>query len=174
MTREKPMINKLMALLLVINFNIYAQEKLPQIELKGEDGGRLDGKLWSSAEIKEKVIVLFYVDPDEKDMNETLSQALKKEAFPLSNYASIAIINMAATWLPNFALESALKKKQKMYPNTTYVKDLNKVLVKKWNMKDDSSNILLFNKTGELIFKISGKAKTTEIEKLISLIKTNL
>ncbi|OIQ17951.1 MAG: transcriptional regulator [Bacteriovorax sp. MedPE-SWde] len=163
----------LLAITLVFNITLHA-EMLTAVELKGDDGGRLDGKSWSSSEIKEKVYVLFYVDPDEKELNEHVGQALKKEKFPLTKYSSIAVINMAATWLPNFALESALEKKQKMYPDTLYVKDFKKVLVEKWSMKDDSSNVLLFNKKGELIYRIAGKAKDEQVKQLIKLVRTNL
>jgi predicted transcriptional regulator len=149
-------------------------EMLPAVELKGDEGGRLDGKAWSSAEIKDKVYVLFYVDPDEKDLNNHVSDALKAENFPLAQYGSIAIINMAATWKPNFAIESALKSKQEQFPNTLYLKDFDKVLVKKWKMKDDSSNVLLFSKAGKLVYRISGKATADQLKELIKLTKENL
>ncbi len=36
----------------------------PKVELKDKLGGRLDGTPWSSEELRGKVHVLFYVDPD--------------------------------------------------------------------------------------------------------------
>jgi predicted transcriptional regulator len=147
---------------------------LPVTELKGDDGGRVDGKAWSSAEIKDKVYVLFYVDPDEKDTNEHVGNALKKRNFDRTHYGSIAIINMAATWLPNFAIASSLEKKQKKYPNTIYVKDLNKKLQKSWGLKDDASNVLLFNKQGELIFNEHGKLSNDKVKSLLALIEENM
>lgn len=167
------MIKKLLALMLVLNFAV-ASEVLPTVELKGDNGGRLNGKSWSSSEIQGKVFVLFYVDPDEKDMNEHVGQALKKANFSRDVYSSIAVINMAATWLPNFALESALKKKQETYPDTVYVKDLDKVLVKKWNLKDDSSNILVFNKNGQMVYKVSGKASQKQLDEVLAKVRENL
>jgi predicted transcriptional regulator len=163
----------MMAFALLCNMTVMA-ENLPMVELKGEEGGRLDGKSWSSSEIKDKVYVLFYVDPDEKDLNNHVSDALKAEKFPLAQYASIAVINMAATWKPNFAIESALKSKQEQFPNTLYLKDFDKVLVKKWKMKDDSSNVLLFSKKGQLLYRISGKATDAQLKELIKLTKENL
>ena len=101
----------------------------PKVELKEKLGGRLDGKPWSSEELQGKVQVVFYVDPDEKDTNNPASEALEKEKFPPDKFQSWAIINMAATFMPNFAINSALEKKQKLYPRTLYVRDLKKVLV---------------------------------------------
>ncbi|EQC50778.1 YtfJ family protein [Bacteriovorax sp. DB6_IX] len=162
-----------LAMTMLLGMNC-AAEVLPAVELKGDLGGRLDGKAWSSSEIKDKVYVLFYVDPDEKDLNNHVSDALKAEKFPRENYGSIAIINMAATWKPNFAIESALKTKQEQFPDTLYLKDFDKVLVKKWKMKDDSSNVLVFSKKGELLFRVGGKATEDQLKQIIKVIKANL
>ena len=152
----------------------FSQAMLKEITLSGDKGGRITGQDWSSSKLVNKVHVLFYVDPDEKDMNEHVGQALKQEKFSRDNYQSLAVINMGATWKPNFILESVLEGKQKEYPDTIYVKDFNKELVKEWSLKDDSSNVLLFNKKGELLYKIEGKATDEQVTELIGLIKANL
>jgi len=146
----------------------------PKAELKEKLGGRLDGTPWSSAELQGKVSVLFYVDPDEKDTNNDASEALNKEKFSEDKYQSFGIINMAATWLPNFAISSALKDKQKRYPKTIYVRDYKKVLVKAWNIADNSSDVLAFDKKGALIFRKDGKLTAAEIQTLIKVIREHL
>jgi YtfJ family uncharacterized protein len=146
----------------------------PKVELKEELGGHLDGTAWSSEEMKAKVHVLFYVDPDEKDTNNDASEALDKEKFPSEKFQSVAIINMAATWLPNFAISSSLKEKQERYPRTIYVRDYKKVIVNAWKISDDSSDILAFDKNGKLIFRKDGKLTHEEIQTLIKVIKDNL
>jgi YtfJ family uncharacterized protein len=149
-------------------------ETPPTVELRGKLGGRLDGKPWSSEELRGKVHVLFYVDPDEKDTNNDASEALDKEKLPSDKYQSVGIINMAATWLPNFAISSSLKDKQKRYPRTIYVRDDKKVLVNAWKIADDSSNVLAFDKQGKLIFRKDGKLTTDEIQRLIKAIRDHL
>jgi len=146
----------------------------PKVELRDKLGGRLDGTPWSSEEIKGKIHVLFYVDPDEKDLNDEASEALNREKFPAEKFQSVGIINMDATWLPNFAISSALKEKQKRYPRTTYVRDYKKVLVKKWNLADDNSDVLAFDKEGKVIFRKDGKLTAEEIQALIQVIKENI
>jgi YtfJ family uncharacterized protein len=146
----------------------------PRVELKEKLGGRLDGKPWSSEELQGKVHVLFYVDPDEKDTNNDASEALDKEKFSSEKFQSFGIINMAATWLPNFAISSALKDKQKRYPKTIYVRDYKKVLVSAWKIADDSSNVLAFDKRGKLIFRKDGKLTAEEIQTLIKIIRGHL
>ena len=146
----------------------------PKVGLKENLGGRLDGTPWSSAELQGKVHVLFYVDPDEKDTNNEASEALDREKFPSDQFQSVGIINMAATWLPNFAISSALKDKQKRYPKTIYVRDYKKVLVKAWKIADDSSNVFAFDKIGKLIFRKDGKLTAEEIQMLIKVIRDHL
>ena len=146
----------------------------PRVELKEKLGGRLDGKPWSSEELQGKVYVLFYVDPDEKDTNNDASEALDREKFSSDKFQSVGIINMAASWLPNFAISSALKDKQKRYPKTIYVRDYKKVLVNTWKIADDSSNVLAFDKKGKLIFRKDGKLTTEEIQTLIKVIRDHL
>jgi YtfJ family uncharacterized protein len=146
----------------------------PKAELKEKLGGRLDGTPWSSEELQGKVSVLFYVDPDEKDTNNDASDALDREKFPSDKFQSFGIINMAATWLPNFAISSALKDKQKRYPRTIYVRDYKKVLVHAWNIADDSSDVLAFDKKGELIFRKDGKLTAEEIKTLVKVVRDHL
>ena len=146
----------------------------PKVELQENLGGRLDGTAWRSDDLKGKVHVLFYVDPDEKDTNNDASEALDKEKFPAEKFQSVAIINMAATWMPNFAISMSIEDKQKRYPRTIYVRDYKKVLVDAWKIADDSSNILAFDKQGKLIFRKDGKLSPEDIQKLIKAVKDHL
>ena len=129
---------------------------------------------WHSDEMKGKVHVLFYVDPDFKDINNDASEALKAEKFPRDKYQPIAIINMGATWLPNFVIKPSLKGKQKQYPDTIYVRDNQKVIIKAWEIEDENNNVLAFDKEGKLIFIKEGKLNPKEINTLIELIYQHL
>ena len=144
------------------------------VTLADKLGGRLDGSPWSSTELTGKVSVIFYVDPDEKDLNNAASEALKAEGFSLEKYQSYGIINMAATWLPNFAISSSLEKKQKAYPSTIYVRDYKKALVDQWGIADDTSDVLVFDKTGKLVFKKDGLLSEQEVKTLVETVRSNL
>jgi YtfJ family uncharacterized protein len=124
--------------------------------------------------IQGKVFVMFYVDPDEKDKNEHFAQALKKRHFDRNKYASIAIVNMAATWKPNFIIESILESKQKEFTDTIYVKDKKSVLVNGWNLADNESDILIFDKDGKVLFYKAGKMTQDDVKKAISIIEEHL
>jgi len=84
------------------------------------------------------------------------------------------IINMAATWLPNFAISSSLEEKQKLYPRTIYVRDFKKSLVKAWHIADNTSDVLVFDGQGRLIFRKDGKLDSEEIARMIRTIKDHL
>ncbi len=162
---------------LLINQSAWALEfgePPPKVELKEKLGGRLDAKPWSSDELQGKVSVVFYVSPDERDTNNPASDALDKEKFPADRFISYGIINMAASMLPNFVINSALKAKQERYPRTIYVRDYDKVLVHAWEIADHSSNVLVFDQKGTLIFRKDGKLTAEEIQKLVKTVRDNL
>ena len=146
-----------------------------RVVLKGELGGRLDGTQWSSEElVSGKVIVLFYVDPDESELNNHVSDALKAENYPKEKYGSIGMANMAATWLPNFAINMKLKSKQEQYKSTVYVKDLEKTLVKKWGLSDDNSDVVVFGKDGRVLFSVDGKFTDSQVKEIVKVVWDNL
>ena len=147
----------------------------PKVVLKDDLGGRLDGTQWSSEElVSGKVIVLFYVDPDESELNNHVSDALKAENYPKEKYGSIGMANMAATWLPNFAINMKLKSKQEQYKSTVYVKDLEKTLVKKWGLSDDNSDVVVFGKDGRVLYSVDGKFTDTQVKEIIKVVWDNL
>jgi YtfJ family uncharacterized protein len=144
------------------------------VTIDDKNGGLVAGGAWESSMLKDKVHVLFYVDPDEKDTNEAFSDALKKANFDKSKYGTVAIVNLAATWKPNVIIEALLKSKQKKYPDAIYVKDKKKSLVKEWGLADDSSDIVVFDKDGKVLYIKEGKLLDDDINKVITLIKDKI
>ena len=147
----------------------------PKVVLKDDLGGRLDGTQWSSEElVSGKVIVLFYVDPDESELNNHVSDALKAENYPKEKYGSIGMANMAATWLPNFAINMKLKSKQEKHKTTVYVTDLEKTLVKKWGLSDDNSDVVVFGKDGRVLYSVDGKFTDAQVKEIVKVVWDNL
>lgn len=146
------------------------------IILEGKLGGRITGEMWTSQTelANNKVNLFFYIDPDNRTLNDDLAERLKAENFPRDRYASTVVINMGATWLPNEFLEATLKRKQKQYPDTTYVKDLDKTLVKEWGLPDNSYSVMAFDKEGKLWYSRDGKFSEEQIDEVINGIKARL
>lgn len=167
----------LVALFATLNLSAITVGEIPKnIIIEGENGGNVaDNSAWSSSNIKDNVYVLFYVYPDEKDTNEHFTQALKKKDYRnVGAFGSIAIVNLAATWKPNFIIESILKSKQEAFPKTIYVKDKQSVLVHEWELGDNAANVLVFDKTGKLLFYKSGKMSDEDMAEAFQLIEANL
>jgi len=168
---------KIIVSILFLSSAIVALElgKIPSaVTISGKNGAKVDGSAWSSSMLKGKIHILFYVDPDKKELNMPLAKALKAKNYDKSMTGSLAIINLAATWIPNVILEHMLEEKQKQFPNTLYVKDKKKVLVNKWHLADDNSDILIFDKRGKLIYKKFGKMTKSEIKYVIKMIEKHL
>lgn len=141
-----------------------------KVVLKGDLGGKVSGGSWSSSEIAGKPTLIFYVDPDESELNDHVSDALKKAGFNESLFHSVAIINMDATWLPNGIIQGKLEDKQKEFPRTIYVRDNEKVLVKRWGLGDDTYSISLLDASGKVLFSKDGKLSGGETKKLVNLL----
>lgn len=149
-------------------------DTLPTVVLSGDGGGRTDGTPWSSASCRGRLTSVFYIDPDERALNEPAFDSLKAACFPGDRFFSVAILNMAATWMPDAVIETMLRKKQKKFPRTVYVRDLEKALVRTWGLKDQSSNILILDREGRVIFSRDGKLSETDIRKMMAAIREKL
>jgi len=149
-------------------------EKPAPIEISGKDGGRLDKTAWCSCELENTLWCLFYVDPDESDLNVAAEEALKALDIPDSQLKSAAVINYKDTKLPGFAVNIVLKNKQKKYPDTLYLTDKKRVFQEKWGLTGNSYCTLVFSKEGRLLYRYDGAMDEAEIAKYLQTIQDNL
>lgn len=149
-------------------------EQASSVTMEGDQGARIDGKAWASVDMKGHVTSFFYVDPDERESNEPLEAAYKKEQLPLEQHKSVAVINMAATWIPNAILTGMLEKKQKDFPQTVYVKDFKKTLVSAWQLSDDNINLVVFDKDGKVLILHKGPVPESKIPEIMKTIRAAL
>ena len=149
-------------------------EKPLKLELDGSNGGRLDKTPWCSCELENTAWVMFYVDPDESDVNVAAEDALNALDIPKDKLKTAAVINYKGTKLPGFAVSIVLKNKQKKYPDTLYLTDKKHVFVEKWGLTDNAYCTLVFDKTGVLVYRFDGLMDETEIAKYLQIIKDNL
>jgi len=115
----------------------------------------------------EKLIVIFYNDPDVKDVNDPLSDALKAKNFSKEKYAGIGIANCKDTWAPNSAIRMMVRKKEKQFPGTLILLDEDLLLAKAWGLGDcDGISVaLVIGKDSKI--KFVKKIKTKEDSKLL-------
>ena len=143
------------------------------ITLDDELGKLVDGGgPWKSDRFKGYVTILFYVDPDEADLNNAASEALKNANLPADQVRSVAVINMDATLLPNFLVQGKLEDKQEEYQNTLYVMDYQKVLVNEWGLGDNNNDVVIFDKQGKVLFSVDGQLNQTQIQEMLAAVKS--
>ena len=71
---------KIVILLCMVALQLFGLElgdKLPDIALTSNDGGYLDSNRWTSKDMDAKVNIIFYVDPDLKDLNDDFAKELQ-------------------------------------------------------------------------------------------------
>ena len=57
---------------------------------------------------------------------------------------------------------------------TIYVRDNQKVLVEQWDLADDSSDIVLFNRDGTVLLSVDGQLTEVQIQELLGLIRERM
>ena len=158
--------------LLFLTLNTMAIEigKVPiKITLADKSGGDVNGNPWDSSALKGKFHLVLYMDPDKRKNIEPLLKEIK--ALKQKNFTTVAIVNLAATWMPNSVLMSKLKKGQKNMKNIQYVFDKKKLLVKKWGLEDDNTVAMVFDQKGKLVYKKTGPLSSTHIRNILAIIE---
>jgi len=156
------------------SFSVFAAElkvgdKAPDFSLKDSDG-----KVYSlaSAEFQGKVLSILYVDPDEKDLNVHVENALRKAPGLERNtrYKTLGISNLKASKLPNFIIKSVIKNKQEK-TGAVILLDCNYTILNLWGLQNNSSSIVVLDKERICRYVYNGKLPAAEVEKVIKIIK---
>ena len=118
--------------------------------------------------VGEKVIAVFYTDPDEKDVNDPLSDALKAKNFSKDKYAGIGIADCKDTWIPDAAIRMKARQKEKQFPGTIILLDTKRELSKAWGLGDCNGLgvVIIIGKDAKI--KFIKNVKTQEESKSIT------
>ena len=146
----------------------------PEITLNGDNGGLCGGKEWKSSSLKNKVNLLLYVDPDKQSWIAPLVKKLESLHYLPDSLGITFVLNTDATIIPDFIIRNRVREKAKASLDIAYVLDLSKMLVRKWKLKDDNVNVLLLDRSGNLIQEHHGKMTHTLINQLITKINQSI
>ncbi len=83
-----------------------------------------------------KVVTVMYTDPDEKDVNDPLSKAIKARNYDKAKYQGIIIANCKDTYLPNAAIRAAARSKQMQFKDAVILFDVDHSVKNKWGLGD--------------------------------------
>ena len=125
-------------------------------------------------QFKGKVLYIAYVDPDEKDTNNHVEDALKKErdsgGLDKTRYEGFGIVNLKASMMPNFLIKSAIKSKQEK-TGAIILLDYDYTILNQWGLKNDSSDVVVLDKERICRYVYNGKLPPEELVKMIQIIK---
>ena len=119
-----------------------------------------------------RVLLVNYVDPDESDLNEHFTDAMKKAKddgrLKSDTYKGIGIADCAATWKPNFAIRAIAGSKAKKY-KTTILFDYDGSLRNAWGLTKDTANAVLLDKNRVCRYIFRGRVPDEEVDKIVQL-----
>ena len=144
-------------------------DKAPDFKLKDSTGKEYS---LASADFEGKVLSIFYVDPDEKDMNVHVEDVLLKDPGLERNtrYKGLGITNMKATALPNFLIKGIVKSKQEK-TGAIILLDYDYTILNLWGLQNDSSNVVVLDKERICRYVYRGKLPPEEVAKMVGTIK---
>jgi hypothetical protein len=146
-------------------------DKAPDFKMKDSAGKEYS---LEDPRFKGKVLYIAYVDPDERDTNNHVEDALKKEsdsgALDKTRYDGFGFANLKATSLPNFILKALIKSKQEK-TGAVVLLDYDYTILNLWGLKNDSSEIVVLDKERICRYKYSGRLPLEELAKMIKIIK---
>ena len=121
---------------------------------------------------KGKVISVFYVDPDEKDLNLHLEDALQTDPGLErdKNYKGLGIADLKSTIKPNFILKVIVKNKQEK-TGAIVLLDYDWTVLNLWGMAKDSSTVVILDKERICRYIYKGRIPGEDIPKIIQIIK---
>jgi uncharacterized protein len=131
-----------------------------------------EGKDFSMASWAGKVLLVTYVDPDESDLNEHFTDAMKKAKdqglLKDETYKGIGIADCKATWKPDVLIRTIAGNKAKKY-NTTILFDYDATLRNAWGLEIDTSNVILLDKNRVVRVIVRGKVPESEVASIVQI-----
>ena len=131
-----------------------------------------DGKLFTMQTWAGKVLLVNYNDPDESDLNEHFTDAMKKAKddglLKDATYKGIGIADCKASWKPDALIKIIGGKKAKKY-NTVILFDYDASLRNAWDLKKDSANAILLDKNGVCRAIVRGRVPDDQVAVLVQL-----
>ena len=117
-----------------------------------------------------------YVDPDEKSKGEVFKPTIEafEKDLDFDKFQILVILNLDATWKPDFVIRTMMKSKLTDYPKRIYILDTGSVLVKKWGLTDNAYNTVIINDKRKVIYSHSGEWEDGEMTQVDALVRSEV
>jgi predicted transcriptional regulator len=144
-------------------------DKAPDFSLKDSTG-----KMYSlkSPDFEGRVLSVFYVDPDKRNLNSHVENALltAPDLDRHHRYKNLGISNLKASKLPNFIIKNVIQNKQEK-TGAVILLDYDYTILKSWGLKNHSSSVIVLDKERICRYVHNGKLPPEEVEKVLKIIK---
>jgi uncharacterized protein len=121
----------------------------------------------------EKVLTLFYVDPDVEEITDPIADALVEKKYTVERFGAIGVVNCKDSWVPNTVITSIAELKQKKFPEASVLLDKNYLLPDAWSLGncDNVAIILVVGKDLKIKFVKAVKSQEECRNIILSVIK---
>lgn len=153
----------------LVNIDTYGE-----ITLQGDDVGYHP---WTTQQMLGKVRVIQAIAgrSKAKEMNTPLMSAITEAQFPKKQYQTTTVINQDdALWGTSAFVKSSAENSKKTFSWSSMVLDKNGLLATTWDLKQESSAIVVQNKQGDILFVKEGSLTPNEVTHVIKLIQQNI
>ncbi|MBJ3815721.1 YtfJ family protein [Shimwellia pseudoproteus] len=178
------MLRKLLAIplmlfpLLASAHNLVVGQRVAPISItdRGEmlmNGDDFSYRPWKSAQLEGKIRVVQYIAgrTSAKKKNSLLIKAIKAADFPLDRFQPTTIVNTDDE-IPGsgFFVRGKLEKNKRKYPWAQFIVDSNGLGRKAWQLKEESSTILVLDKDGRVQWAKDGALTTDEVYNVLAMV----
>jgi uncharacterized protein len=153
-------------------------ERVPAVGVadRGElmlDNDKFSYKSWNSAQLPGKVRVVQHIAgrTSAKEKNAGLIEAIKAANLPHDRYQTTTIVNTDDA-IPGTGMfvRNSLESNKKLFPWSQIVVDSNGVVMKAWQLEEESSAIAVLNKDGRVQWAKDGALTQDEVQQVIALL----
>jgi predicted transcriptional regulator len=172
MSRKLMVVLSLMAVVLCWSSMVQAESLMAGMKASDWSFKDADGNAFSMESWAGKILLINYVDPDESDLNEHFTDAMKKAKdqglLKEETYKGIGIVDCKATWKPDALIRTMAGKKAKKY-NTTILFDYEAILRNAWGLEADTANAVLLDKNRVVRVIVRGKVPQSEVDSIVGM-----
>lgn len=153
-------------------------ERVPAVGVadRGElmlDNDKFSYKSWNSAQLPGKVRVVQHIAgrTSAKEKNAGLIEAIKAANLPHDRYQTTTIVNTDDA-IPGTGMfvRNSLESNKKRFPWSQIVVDSNGVVMKAWQLEEESSAIAVLDKDGRVQWAKDGALTQDEVQQVVALL----
>ncbi|MDO6707667.1 YtfJ family protein [Photobacterium sp. 1_MG-2023] len=162
--------------------NLTLGQPLPSTSVsdKGElilQGDNIVYQTWQSSQLTGKVRVIQAIAgrSSAKELNASLIEAIKAANLPQDQYQTTTIINQDdAIWGTGGFVKSSAEDSKKEFAWSSIVLDAKGQVRSRWELKEESSAIIVLDQSGKVVFVKDGQLNQSEIQQAMSKIQALL